>query len=187
MTPNLVAGRECGACNACCIALTIDDAELQKPQGYRCHHAQRDNSCAIYSKRPETCRTFFCGWRQLKWIGEAMRPDKSDVLVRMQRSVSRETGEEQLGVIFMLLSKEALKSEGLAEAVAAAVAAEVPVWLNVPGKPGYTSALARINDILRHAVFTKDKAGVLAILRRARAQGEKGERARIVLKNEYRK
>lgn len=183
MTPNLVAGRECGTCNVCCVALTIDDPELQKPQGYKCHHAQRDNSCAIYATRPQTCRAFFCGWRQLKWIRETMRPDVSGVLVRMQRNVSRETGEEQLGVIFMLLSKAALKAEGLAESVAAAVAAEVPVRLNVPGKPGYTSSLARINDVLRHAVFTKDKAGVLEILRRARAQGEKGERQRIVMKN----
>lgn len=183
MTPNLVPGRECGTCNVCCVALTIDDPDLQKPQGYKCHHAERDHSCAIYATRPQTCRTFFCGWRQLKWIRGTMRPDKSSVLVRMQRNVSRETGEEQLGVIFMLLSKAALKAEGLAESVAAAVAAEVPVWLNVPGKPGYTSSLARINDVLRHAVFTKDKAGVLEILRRARAQGEKGERRRIVLKN----
>jgi hypothetical protein len=183
VTPNLVAGRECGTCNVCCVALTIDDPELQKPQGYKCSHAERDNSCAIYATRPQTCRAFFCGWRQLKWIRETMRPDISGVLVRMQRNVSRETGDEQLGVIFMLLSKAALKAEGLAESVAAAVAAEVPVYLNVPGKPGYTSSLARINDVLRHAVFTKDKTAVLAILRRARAQGERGERKRIVMKN----
>jgi hypothetical protein len=182
VTAGLVAGRECGSCNVCCIALTIDDPDLQKPQGYKCHHAQRDNSCAVYPTRPQTCRTFFCGWRQLKWIREPMRPDKSGVLVRMQRSVSRETGEEQLGVVFMLLSKAALKAEGLAESVSAAVAAEVPVWLNIPGKPGFTSSIARINDVLRHAVFTKDKAGVLDVLRRARAQGEKGERQRIVMK-----
>jgi hypothetical protein len=88
-----------------------------------------------------------------------------------------------MGVIFMLLTKKALKAEGLAESVAAAVAAEVPVYLQVPGPPGYTSSQARLNDALRHAVMTKDKPAVLEVLRQARAQGEQGERRRIVLKH----
>ena len=88
-----------------------------------------------------------------------------------------------MGVIFMLLTKKALKAEGLAESVAAAIAAEVPVYLQVPGPPGYTSSQARLNDALRHAVMTKDKLAVLEVLRQARAQGEKGERRRIVLKD----
>jgi hypothetical protein len=180
MQTHLVPGRECGSCKVCCVALTIDDPELQKAQGHRCRNARRDNSCAIYETRPNTCRTFFCGWRLLKWIREPMRPDASGVLVRMHRQISPETGEERPGVIFMLLTKAALKAEGLAESVAAAVAANVPVYLNVPGPPGYTSSMAQINEVLQHAVLTKDKAGVLEVLRRARSQGEKGERARIV-------
>ena len=183
MESHLVVGRECGTCNVCCVALTIDDPELQKAQGFRCRNARRDNSCGIYETRPHTCRAFFCGWRQLKWIRDTMRPDVSGVLVRMRRNVSRQTGEERLGVIFTLLTKAALKAEGLAESVAAAVAADVPVYLGVPGRPGYTSAMARINDVLRQAVLTKDKAAVLEVLRQARAQGEKGEQRRIVLAN----
>jgi len=182
MEAQLIAGRDCGSCNVCCVALTIDDPELHKPQGYRCRNTQRDHSCAIYEKRPQTCRTFQCSWRQLKWIRETMRPDISGVLVRMHREISPQTGEERMGVIFMLLTKKALKAEGLAESVAAAVAAEVPVYLQVPGPPGYTSSQARLNDVLRHAVMTKDKPAVLEVLRQARAQGEKGERRRIVLK-----
>jgi Fe-S-cluster containining protein len=180
--PQLITGRDCGSCNACCVALTIDDPELQKPQGYRCRNTQRDNSCAIYERRPQTCRTFYCSWRQLKWIRETMRPDISGVLVRMHREISRQTGEERMGVIFMLLNRKALKAEGLAESVAAAVASEVPVYLQVPGPPGYTSSQARMNDALLHAVMTKDKPAVLEVLRQAWAQGEKGERRRIVLK-----
>jgi Fe-S-cluster containining protein len=126
MEPQLIAGRDCGPCNVCCVALTIDDPELQKPHGYRCRNTQRDHSCAIYEKRPQTCRTFQCSWRQLKWIRETMRPDMSGVLVRMHREISRQTGEERMGVIFMLLTKKALKAEGLAESVAAAIAAEIP-------------------------------------------------------------
>src|SRR5580693_3027169 len=81
---DLVAGRECGPCNACCTALTIDDPDLQKVQGYRCKHSQRDGGCGIYAARPQTCQEFFCGWRRLKWVRETLRPDRSGVLVQLQ-------------------------------------------------------------------------------------------------------
>ncbi len=179
--PHLVAGRTCGSCNVCCVALTIKDPELQKVQGYRCRHAQRDNSCGIYAARPHTCRTFYCGWRRLKWIREPLRPDRSGVLVRLHGEISKADGAEHLGVEFTLLSNAGLKAEGLAESIAAAVAAEVPVFLNIPGPPGYTSAQARINEVLRDAVCTRDKAAVLRILAEVRAKGRAGKRQRIVL------
>lgn len=175
----LVAGRECGPCNACCIYLTIDDPELQKPQGFRCRNNQKDGRCGIYDDRPHACQTFFCGWRRLKWMRDTLRPDMSGVLVRLHYEVSRIDESKQLGVVFTLLTNAALKAEGLAEAVAAAVAANVPVYLNVPGPPGQTSAQGRINEALAEAVAFKDKAAVLEVLRRARAQGKHGERATI--------
>ncbi len=54
----LVAGRTCGACYVCCVALTIDDPALQKVQGYRCRNALPSDGCAFYEARPDTCRTF---------------------------------------------------------------------------------------------------------------------------------
>ena len=179
--PNLVAGRTCGSCNACCVALTIDDPELRKPQGYRCRNALRDNSCAIYDARPRTCRTFYCGWRQLKWVREALRPDLSGVLVRLHNAVSKADGTTRPGVVFTLLNRAALKAEGLAESVAAAVAAEVPLYLNVPGPPGYTSGQARLNEVLGDAVHARDKPAVLEILRQAWMMGRRGEYEPIVL------
>jgi hypothetical protein len=177
--PELVAGRECGSCNVCCVALTIDDPELQKPQGYRCRNAQPDNSCAIYATRPQTCRSFFCGWRQLKWIREALRPDHSGVLVRLHMEDPK--GARRLGVVFTLLTNAALKAEGLAETVAAGVLADIPVYLHVPGPPGYTASQVRINEALQHAVLTKDKAGLLQTLRRIRAIGQSARHDPIVL------
>ena len=179
--PHLVAGRTCGSCNVCCVELTIEDPELQKVQGYRCPHAQRDNSCGIYAARPHTCRTFYCGWRRLKWIRESLRPDRSGVLVRLHGSISKTDGTKRLGVEFTLLNAAALKAEGLAESVAAAVAGGVPVYLCIPGRPGYTAAQARIDGVLRDAVHAKDKAAVLRILREVRAKGRHGERQRILL------
>ena len=174
MEQGLVPGRSCGSCNACCISLTIDDPALQKAQGYRCRNAQKDGGCAIYESRPQTCRTFFCGWRQFKWVHEAMRPDVSHVLTRLRRVVAKD-GSRQVGVAFMLLDRAALKAEGLAESVAAAVAADIPVYLNVPGPPGYTSAIAQVNDVLQDVVCNKDRAGLLEVLRRARQQASAGK------------
>jgi len=179
--PQLVAGRTCGSCNVCCVDLTIDDPELQKVQGYRCRHAQRDNSCGIYASRPHSCRMFYCGWRRLKWIRESLKPDQSGVLVRLHGYMSKTDGTKHLGVEFTLLNAAALKAEGLAESVAAAVAAGLPVYLAIPGPPGFTYAQARIDGVLRDAVHAKDKEAVLRILRQARAKGRSGKRQRIVL------
>ncbi len=181
MQPELVEGRECGACNVCCVAMTINEPALQKVQGYRCRNAAADNRCGIYETRPKTCRTFFCGWRRLKWVRQTLRPDISGVLVRLHKEVSRATGTETLGVAVTLLNKAALKADGLAETVAAGVAADIPVYLDVPGAPGYTSAIARINEALIGAVAARNKPAVLEILRKAHAKGRSGARARIVL------
>lgn len=175
----LVAGRSCGECNVCCVALTIRDPELQKPQGIRCRNALPDNSCAIYATRPQQCRSFFCGWRHLKWVREKLRPDRSGVLIRLHGEVTRETGAVRMGVVFTLLNAAALRAEGLAESVAAAVAADVPVFLNIPGPPGYTSAQVKINEVLAEPVRLKDRQAVLGILRQLRRLGLKGEKTKI--------
>ncbi len=182
MEPELVAGRACGTCNVCCVALTIDDPALQKVQGYRCRNARPDNGCAIYEARPDTCRTFYCGWRRLRWVRETLRPDISGVLVQMHQKVSAATGPGRMGVIVTLLNRSALKAEGLAETVAAAVAADLPLTLQIPGPPGHTYGQAQVNDALLGPVRARDKAGVLEVLRRARGMGRHGDHKPIVLK-----
>ena len=183
MEADIIPGRDCGSCNVCCVSLTIDDPELQKPQGYRCKNALPDNSCNIYPARPHTCRSFNCGWRLLKWVRQTLRPDLSGVLVRLHYEIAAANGSSTLGVIFTLLNKRALKAEGLAESIAAAVSAGVPVYLQIPGPPGYTSGQARMNEALLHAVQTRDKEALLQILRVARQQGRSGTFVPIKLKN----
>ncbi len=175
LDPSLVPGRTCGPCNVCCVALTIDDPALHKAQGYRCRNARADNGCAIYDARPGTCRTFFCGWRQLRWVRDTLRPDTSGVLVQMHQNLSAAGGPGPMGVIVTLLTRAALQAEGLAETVAAAVAAGVPLTLQVPGPPGHTYGQAEINEVLAGPVRARDKAGVLEVLRRAQAMGRKGK------------
>ena len=176
----LIPGRDCGGCNACCVSLTIRDPDLFKPEGYRCRHALRDNSCAIYPTRPQTCREFQCGWRLLKWVRAELRPDRSGVLVRLRGLAATADAPRQMGVVFSLLDGRAPKAEGLAESVAAAVAAGLPTWVHIPGPPGFTGARTRIDEVRAHAVMTKDREAVLQVLRDCRAQGRRGPRKRIL-------
>ena len=163
------------------MALTIRDPALQKVQGRRCPNAAPDNGCTIYDHRPRTCQTFYCGWRQLKWVRHTLRPDISGVLVRLHNEKSPDGQPPNAGVIVTLLNRAALKADGLAETLAAAVAAAVPVYLEVPGPPGYTSGMAKINDALIGPVVAKDKATMLVILRQAWTAGRAGEHQPIDL------
>ena len=181
--PPVLPGRECGGCNVCCVALTIDDPALRKAQGYRCKNAMADNLCAIYHDRPQTCRAFECGWRVLKWVRDTLRPDRSGVLVRLHNEISAEDGSMRTGIIVSLLKRQAVHAEGLAETVAAAINADLPVYLHVPGPPGPTSGVAKLNEALEHAVLTRDKAAVLDVLRQGRQQGLKGRTVPIVFKS----
>jgi hypothetical protein len=176
----LVPGRGCGSCDVCCVALTIDEPQLQKLQGHRCPNLQADHLCRIYESRPRTCSAFYCGFRRLKWVRDTLRPDVSGVLFRIMVEKSKSRGP-QFGVIVTLLHRRALKAEGLAETLAAAVNAGIPVHLHVPGPPGHTAARARINDALAEAVTFKNKAALLAVLKHAYAQGRKGDFRPIVL------
>lgn len=169
---DILPGRECGSCNVCCVALTIDEPAMQKLQGYRCKNTTADHRCTIYATRPDTCRAFNCGWRLLKWVRQPLRPDVSGVLVRLHREVTAANPAGRLGIVLTLLNRTALKADGLAETVAAAVSADVPFYLHLPGPPGYTSAQVRMNEALAHAVQTLDKQAVLGVLRQAYNQGK---------------
>ncbi len=171
--PDLVAGRECGACNVCCVALTIDDPALKKPQGVRCRNALPDNHCAIYDARPHTCRSFYCGWRQLRWVRDTMRPDLSRVLVRLRVT------ESESAVVFTLLDRGAVDAAGFAESVAAAIGADIPTFFEIAGAPGKTYGITRVNDVFREVVLARDKPGMLRIIKRIYAVG-RGMRRKAV-------
>jgi hypothetical protein len=181
MEPALVADRTCGPCIVCCKALTIEDPALQKPQGHLCRYAVADKGCGIYETRPQTCRIFYCGWRRLKWIRETLRPDRSGVLVRLDGELATADGTLRPGVMFTLLTDAALDADGLAESVAAGVAAGMPVYIDVPGPPGHTSTNARVNEALHDAVVARDKAAVLQILRQIHATASSMPHRPIVL------
>lgn len=77
---NLVVGRACGLCRACC--KLPDIPELHKPINTWCAHADFENpegGCSIHARRPATCRGFECAW--LSGLGDEQdRPDRLGVM-----------------------------------------------------------------------------------------------------------
>jgi hypothetical protein len=71
--------RACGPCNACCVELKIDVAELRKKARVPCQHLTAAG-CGIYASRPPVCQQFLCGWRLFEDMGDDWRPDRSGVL-----------------------------------------------------------------------------------------------------------
>ena len=68
--------RQCGECNACCIAPEVES--LGKPDWERCKHLV-GGGCDIYGNHPDDCKQYLCGWRQ--GLGEdEHRPDKIGVM-----------------------------------------------------------------------------------------------------------
>ncbi len=106
MALHLVDGRVCGACNVCCVVPKIDEPALQKLPGCRCPHALSDGSCAIYDERPQTCRSFYCGWRLLDWIDERLRPDQSGIFIRLTGDKSLVAGKHPFAMMVTVLGGE---------------------------------------------------------------------------------
>ncbi len=157
--PVPIPGRECGDCNVCCVALAIEDPALQKEQGVRCINNAPDGRCTIYDSRPATCRTFYCGWRILKWVHPSLRPFPSGVLVRLWRPVTTDA------VVFTFLNEAGLDAPGVAESVAAAVAGGIPTYLEVPDPVDDGYSRCHVNAVLLPAVQARDKAELLRVLR----------------------
>jgi len=76
---SLVRGRECGECQVCCIALTIDKPEIQKMPGSACRHSL-GGGCASTKIARTSAGCFFAAggsWRDSRRLA----PDQSGILV----------------------------------------------------------------------------------------------------------
>lgn len=73
--------RECGECQACCVALAVDVHGKDKPAGQKCQH-QCEKGCGIYADRPEACSGYWCLYLSGFLVGgEDMRPDRLGVVL----------------------------------------------------------------------------------------------------------
>lgn len=70
--------RHCGSCTLCCRLVPVE--ELKKTAGERCAH-QRHTGCAIYQRRPQSCRLWSCQWRLGTDTEDQLRPDRSHCVI----------------------------------------------------------------------------------------------------------
>ena len=73
--------RRCGPCQLCCKLLPV--AEFDKPAGKRCRHQRMAKGCAIYARRPMTCRLWDCRWLNGDDTADLRRPDLSHYVIDM--------------------------------------------------------------------------------------------------------
>lgn len=151
----LVPDRICGQCSACCVTLRIDEPPVQKPADIPCVHLGATGGCSIHATRPSICRTWFCGWRFMRNLGDEWRPDLSKVLIRLQRGAA-------YGLVLQPLADpfDVLMSEPVMGLVAGCISGKVEISISVPTRPGFNSALLGLNGPLAQAVATGSLQGL---------------------------
>jgi hypothetical protein len=136
---DLVPGRACGDCTACCTVMAIDQPDIQKEAGVPCRHCR--NGCAIYDTRPGLCRDFHCGWRQLPILDENWRPDRSGVFVEIE-SIDAET---VLSLVLIGNPLKTVRQDWFLDFVATGVRGSVRLELGLPGPRGFQGASVPLN------------------------------------------
>ena len=80
---SMVPGRGCGDCSLCCKLIRVD--AFAKPPGTWCKHcAPGSGGCKIYDGRPDECRNFHCAWLVSPGLGEAWRPSRCKLVLRLE-------------------------------------------------------------------------------------------------------
>jgi hypothetical protein len=161
---NLVLGRSCGECNVCCDVLTINTPELKKLPGVLCPNCVSGQGCSIYESRPPVCRAWYCGWRMIDTLGDEWRPDRCGILVRLTED-DIPPKYQQFGLNFELLGGKVsqIMWAPFINEIASFIAAGVPVFLLVPGAPGYVAGKVFLNQSanLKRAVANHDTPGIV--------------------------
>lgn len=150
---NLVPGRECGECNACCTDLDIVDEAMTKPRGRLCPNWQADCGCTIYDARPQACRSFDCGWRRLADLDDGWRPDRSGILINFRTMSQADDGVA--AHLIAIGGEGAARSRKLAGLAASLVDGGTTTHLVVPGAPGSAGHQVQLNGPLKDAVAAK--------------------------------
>ena len=146
----LVRDRVCGACTVCCRELTIDDPGLRKPAATLCAHCVPGQGCAVHASRPATCRDWHCGWRLLPWLADALRPDRSGLLVLVEAGDAPGQGALVFNVVPAApeAGAEAVARQGSLDVLGALVRENVSMFLGVKDATGRHGALLPLNGAL---------------------------------------
>lgn len=156
MTTGLIPNRTCGACNACCWALKVDDPELKKVPAKLCPNWKPEHKCTIYENRSETCRDWHCGWRFMP-LGDEWRPDLCGFLITSASQTFPAHAED--GVQFELIGgPDKIHWPPFSILAADFMRNSVPVYLSVLRGEGFSSIRISLsgNEALRRALLQRD-------------------------------
>ncbi len=158
---DLVDGRECGDCTACCAVLAIVEDGMHKPPGVMCQHCTAGPGCAIYQTRPQVCRGFHCGWRLLGDLDESWRPDRSGILISFEGAAGEERGTVNLIVTG---GEQVARSDHFAGLAASLVDGGTTTYFVLPSAPGLVPYNIMLNKLLAGAVAARDLGQVKQVI-----------------------
>jgi hypothetical protein len=158
-----VPGRECGACDACCVVFEIQEPSIAKPAGVPCRHLTKQG-CAIYEQRPNTCRAWLCGWRLIAGLPENWRPDLCGILIYQMRCDRPGYGAT---AFVIALSRELahMTDTAVLGFIQNMVKLRIPIFLTLHAGKADNRAVF-LNDILEPPVRAANAAGFVSILTR---------------------
>jgi hypothetical protein len=138
--------------------MAIDRPEIQKEAGVTCRHCK--NGCAIHDTRPQLCRDYHCGWRQLAILDDSWRPDRSGVFVEVEPL----EGTTGLSLVLVGNPLKTVRQPWFIDFVATGVRANVPLALGIPGPRGHQGASLLLNTEDMLAAAKSSRAEVKAVL-----------------------
>jgi hypothetical protein len=157
----MIPGRSCDGCVVCCIVPPVKSPEFRKTSGVACDHCVQGGGCRIYDSRPPVCRDWMCGWRSLPFLDERWRPDRCGLLVIPEEDDIPEAFERRTGIgIVAFRSPKDLDQPFVIEMLAGLAHGKAPVFLSVPGPPGFHFARALLNPLIEQAAADRDGAKI---------------------------
>jgi hypothetical protein len=63
--------------------------ELAKPAGAWCPHCAPGKGCGIYNAHPQSCRQFACQWLSNAAVPDALKPDRSKIVLTLEANGRR--------------------------------------------------------------------------------------------------
>lgn len=130
-----------------------------------CEHLMKNGGCAVYKTRPETCATWYCGWRYTPALNDDWRPDKSGILIEFSLKGLPSDFQAKSGINIKIVDKEkAFTYDHFIPFITAQVRHGIAVTLSYGRDPGHTAASAFLNHVLKSPIEQGDQNEVAEVL-----------------------
>lgn len=157
--------RSCGTCTVCCVVTPIKSPTFSKQANTKCEHCVEGSGCNIYLLRPEPCRDFLCGWRSLPFLDERWQPSACGIMIVPEEEHVPPGFQRRTGLNFTAFRKvDDLEQAFVIEMIAGLAHSRVPLFLSVPGPPGFHPAMALLNPQIEKAARERDGGTIRSVL-----------------------